>query len=318
MFRERAVTAGELNDALIADRLAARSQHLLGDQTTARATIQRVLDNYIEPEGRANLTRFQYDQRISMRITLARTLWFTGSYDQAMREMKSVIEDAMALDHRLTLCVALADAACPLALMAGDLDSAESYIALLTDRTTSQFLDVWKAYADCYAGELVARTGRPLVGAAQMEKAIADMERSGFIQYRSTFVGSYAAALIDARLLDRAEATILDTLARGRDTGEAWYEPELLRLQGDVLMARTQIAAAIKPYRAALMLAQSQGARAWELRAASGLARALQAQGYNEEADSQLRAVVGSLTEGEAIADVVTARVLLRELASAA
>jgi tetratricopeptide (TPR) repeat protein len=252
-----------------------------------------------------------------MRITLARALWFTGSFEQALRETRLLIEDASALEHRLTLCVALADAACPISLMAGDLASAERYIALLAEETARQFLDVWKAYAECYAGELVARRGRPLVGAAQMEKALSDLERSGFLQYQAGFVGSCAAALIEGGSPERAETMLSHALARGDQTGDAWYRPELLRLQADILLSRSGTAAALELHREALNLARSQGARALELRAAMSLAHALRAHGQPEAAIRELRAVV-STADDDAVADVLAARSLLEEIASAA
>jgi predicted ATPase/DNA-binding winged helix-turn-helix (wHTH) protein len=317
-FQDRAAAAHQPNDALIGERLAARSLHLLGEQTDALSTIESVLDRYMEPEGRPNLTRFQYDQRISMRITLARALWFTGSFERALLETKSLIEEASALEHRLTLCVALADAACPLTLMAGDLASAERYIGLLAEKTERQFLDVWKAYAECYAGELVARRGRPLVGAAQMENAISQLERSGFIQYQAGFVGACAAALIEGGSLDRAETMITHALARGRETGDAWYCPELLRLQGEVLLSRSETASAVDLLRTSLRLARSQGARALELKAASSLARALRAHGDPDGAVGELRRIVGIIAQGSTVADALAARSLLKEIASAA
>lgn len=68
-------------------------------------------------------------------IVLAVILWLQGFPDQAMRTAQRTIERARASDHAISLCYALARAACPVALWVGDLAAAERYVSMLLDHS---------------------------------------------------------------------------------------------------------------------------------------------------------------------------------------
>jgi predicted ATPase len=63
-------------------------------------------------------------------------------------------------------------------------------------------------------------------------------------------------------------------------------------------------------------LAQKQGAKWWELRATTGLARLLAKQGRRDEARTKLSEIYAWFTEGFDTADLKDAKALLDELAT--
>ena len=67
-------------------------------------------------------------------------------------------------------------------------------------------------------------------------------------------------------------------------------------------------------FQRALQIARLQQARAWELRAATSLARLLAAHNRRDEAKAGLVPVVASITEGFAEADFKEAATLLSQL----
>ena len=99
-------------------------------------------------------------------------------------------------------------------------------------------------------------------------------------------------------------------------TGESWYEAELHRLTGELLLAqsRDQHAAAHACFQQALAVARRQQARSLELRAAMSLARLEQQQGKRHEAHQCLAEVYGWFTEGFDTADLRAAKALLEAL----
>jgi predicted ATPase len=99
-------------------------------------------------------------------------------------------------------------------------------------------------------------------------------------------------------------------------TGERWYEPELYRLKGDLLLQQSPDNAdeAESCFQQAITIAQNQSAKSWELRAATSLARLWQSQGKRKEAYNLLSPVYGWFTEGFDTADLIDARALLDEL----
>src|SRR5262249_41388410 len=155
------------------------SLHFLGDQAGARAHIEQMLRRYKTPINRSPVVRFQFDQRVTARITLARALWLQGCADQALREIEDNIEHAVSLHHTLSLCNALAQAACPVALLAGDFAAAERYTLMLRSHTAMHALNVWRAYADCFEGELAIRRGAPNRGLPLLRSAVDELRRAG-------------------------------------------------------------------------------------------------------------------------------------------
>jgi predicted ATPase len=99
-------------------------------------------------------------------------------------------------------------------------------------------------------------------------------------------------------------------------TGERWYEPELYRLKGALLLQQhsDNQAEAENCFHHAMALAQNQQAKSLELRAATSLARLWQSQGKCKEAHDLLAPVYGWFTEGFDTADLQEAKALLEEL----
>jgi predicted ATPase len=109
----------------------------------------------------------------------------------------------------------------------------------------------------------------------------------------------------------------LDDVAR---TGERFWEAELHRLQGQLLLEDD---AANQPeaeacFHRAIEIARAQNARSWELRAATSLARLWRDQGNPDDARELLAAVYDGFTEGFDNADLKDAKQLLDELAASA
>jgi predicted ATPase len=99
--------------------------------------------------------------------------------------------------------------------------------------------------------------------------------------------------------------------------GERWWEAELLRLKGALLLLQTtpDERQAETCLQQALDIAKRQYAKSWELRAAMSLSRLWQQQGKRAEAYALLAPIYGWFTEGFDTADLQEAKVLLEELA---
>ena len=100
-------------------------------------------------------------------------------------------------------------------------------------------------------------------------------------------------------------------------TGQRWYEAELYRLKGELLLQQSldNAAEAEFGFHQAITIAQSQQAKSWELRTATSLARLWQHQGKCAEAYALLAPLYGWFTEGFDTADLQEAKALLEALA---
>ena len=116
----------------------------------------------------------------------------------------------------------------------------------------------------------------------------------------------------EAGLVLLAEAlTVVDK------TGERWYEPEMYRLKGTLLLQQSSDnhTDAEACFLHALDIARSQQVKSFELRAATSLARLWQQQGKRAAAHELLAPIYGWFTEGFDTADLQEAKALLDALA---
>jgi hypothetical protein len=293
-FAALAERAGDSQDRMIGQRIRGHSLHYLGDFAGSRRQIEQMLVRYSPPPQRSHLIRFQYDQRLTAQITLARGLWLEGHADQALILVEQMITEGLALEHTLTLAHILSDAACFIALWVGDLALAARYTKMLRVHTTLHALDVWRTYADAFEGEILIRQGDALDGIEPLKRAIQSLEAAGFVLYNAAFEGVLAEGLMACGRHDEADTIVSSALERCQRTGEAWYISELMRVRAMSLAAREKTEEAIGLVVGALEIARSQGALAWELRLASTLVGI-------DDGDStkdRLRETVNRISEG--------------------
>jgi predicted ATPase len=106
-----------------------------------------------------------------------------------------------------------------------------------------------------------------------------------------------------------------DAVEIAERTGERWFTAELYRHKGQLLLRRRHSEAAEELYCKSLNIAEEQGAKLWELRAAASLARLRRDQDRRAEARDLLAPVYGWFTEGFDMPDLKQTKALLDELA---
>jgi predicted ATPase len=109
---------------------------------------------------------------------------------------------------------------------------------------------------------------------------------------------------------------LTEELARVSKSGERFYEAELHRIRGELLLpqAGPSEEQAETCFQQALEVTRSQSARSLELRAAMSLSRLWQKQGKKDDARRLLAEIYGWFTEGFDTADLKQAKALLNEL----
>ncbi len=310
-FHDLANTGSDPNARLLGERMMGSAKHFLGDQISARRHLEQVLAHYAATDHGRDVTRFGTDLRVSVRGFLARVLWLQGFADQAVRTAEMSIEEAQATGHAMSLCYALALAACPISLWVGDLTGAAHYTAMLADHSRKHGLSLLRTFASRFQRVVALKRGDLDTGSRPLRTGpneIADPNVSfGF------FLGlsEQAEALGHAGRI--AEGLAL--LEAGIEQCEpGWLTPELLRLKGELLLLQSASAVAETAgdlFRQALDGARRQGTLSWELRAATSLARLLRSQGRSAEAIACITPVYDRFTEGFGTADLIAAKQLL-------
>jgi len=317
-FYALAAERPEANDRLSGEGMIGVSQLFLGDLPSARRHLEHMLADYVTPAQASHIVRFQIDQRVVMSSFLPRVLWLQGFPDQATRAAHISVEDAHAANHTISLCQALAHAACPLALLTGDLAAAEHYGTMLLDHSTRHALALWRACGRSFQGLLVIQHGDVLTGLRLLRAGFDEFGEAGSAVFR-------LIAFLMAEALGRAGqnaeglAAIEDAIARSERTEEHWAMAELVRVKGELLLLQGAPGAATAGedhFRQALDWARRQGALSWELRAATSLARLLRDRDRIGEARDLLAPIYERFTEGFGTADLLTAKALLDQLAT--
>jgi predicted ATPase/DNA-binding winged helix-turn-helix (wHTH) protein len=313
-FSSLAANTADPADLLIGARLVGVSLHYLGEQTDARRHLERMLSHYVAPVYRPHAIRFQYDQRVMARATLAWILWLQGFPDQAMRTAKSNVEEARVSDHALSLCYALAEAACPVALLVGDLAAAECFLAMLLDRSARHALTLWHAWGRYLDGVLHIKRGDALTGLRLLRTTFDALGETRFVLRYTAFLDALVEGLTGAGQVAQGLVTIDEALARSERNEERWCLAEMLRIKGELVLLEGAAKAAVAAedhFLQALDWAHRQGALSWELRAATSLARLRHQQARTAEARRFLAPVYDRFTEGFETADLNAAKALL-------
>ena len=152
---------------------------------------------------------------------------------------------------------------------------------------------------------------------ARIARALAALEERRFLVRRPFYLGIQAEICLRADALAEGLASIEAALACIEAGGERWYEPELHRLRGELLLhgsraSREDPGAA---FQRAIDVARFANARWLELRAATSLARLHAERGERNQAHNLLAPVLDWFTEGFDTADLGEARGLLDALA---
>jgi predicted ATPase len=262
------------------------------------------------------------DDRAMARALLARALWLRGFPESAHHEAQASLGEVRGSDHQLTMCRVLLYGMGRIAPMTGDFAAAETAISSIIESATSAAAPFWTMVGQFLRGKLLVERHQFADGLAVLREAFDTCNQTGWQLSYPEFMGSFALALAGLGRVDEAHDAVCKAIeaAGGREDGQQWYVPELLRIKGEVLLQQAgdrSAAAAEDCFDQAREMAREQGALFWELRVALSLARLLRGQGRSADAVGILQPVCGRFTEGFATADLQQAKNLLEQLALA-
>ena len=305
---------GDPASELVGNRSMALCLFHLGEFSAAREHFERVLRIYV-PEAHHLLTSIAaFDMRAVALSYLALELLLLGYPEQARRWNRQALSWSRDLRHPHTLAFSLHYAAMYFLLERAD-PAAEELIDELRSFAAEHRFPVWLGGAEMMRGHSLAASAASAEGSACAREALAMRAATGSTYHQTYFLGLLADNCRRAGEADEALSLLEVALEAASTTGERWFEAELHRLKGQCLMAdpgRGPVAEAC--FRTAITVSQEQGAKLWELRATTDLARLWAGQGRRGEACDILAPLYGWFTEGFDTADLMEAKALLDEL----
>ena len=274
-------------------------------------SVRQVLTLYDPLRDHDLPSRYAQDEPGSIALGVdAWRLWLQGYPAQAATRALEARELAKHLDSPYGRAFAWAWSLAALQFR-GETAQLERRASELHRHCAEHDIATWIAWATFFEGWVVGARANEADGIALMEKGLGAWRGAGI-----RIVEPYLLALLSETCLRAGRIeTASERLAEARDqvdkSGERWWEAELHRLQGEVLLAAADDGdrgdRAEACFRRALEVAGRQGATSLELRAALSLSRL----GRSPDAHRLLGEVVGRFTEGHDTADLRAAQAQL-------
>jgi predicted ATPase len=255
------------------------------------------------------------DTRVACLVFTALILLFRGYSEHATIRSREALAAAYELDHAFTTSQALY-LTCWFHQVLGEPRVVEARARALMKLARDHGLSAWAAHGAVLHGWAVGKDGEADSGIAELRQGLVASEAMGVLQHTPSFLGLLAELYLKVENPGEALSVLDEALARVHRLDERWFEADLLRLKGEALsgLRPDRSAEAEDCFHQALAVARDQGARLWELRAATSLARLWRDQGRRAEAHDLLAPVYGWFTEGFETRDLKEAKALLDEL----
>ncbi|KWR89070.1 adenylate/guanylate cyclase domain-containing protein [Cupriavidus sp. IDO] len=292
----------------------------MGEFGKARAHLEQGLVHYAPGQHAIHAELYGQDPGVRGLSFLTWALWYLGCPDQSRERSQEALGLARALSHPFSLALALVHAAAVHQYLGEPRharESAEAAIALASE----QGFPYWLAWATVLRGWTLAELGSSEEGVGQMCEGLTAYQATGSVHGRPYFLALLALGYQSNGQTQAGLDVLDDALAIVGNTGERYYEAELHRLKGELLLCSSTQArlttnrdVAKAYFHEAIAIARRQSAMSLELRAALSLARLWQQQGKPEVARQTLVCVLEAFTEGFGTADWRQAKALLDAL----
>jgi predicted ATPase len=237
------------------------------------------------------------------------TLWLLGYPNQALERSRDALELAQKLSHPYSLVHALFFAAW-VHQQRGEAQAVEERMEAAVTLAREQGFTRWVVQGAVLQGWLLAQHGKGQEGILKMRQG------ATVVREQSPFAASLAEAYGKVGQEEEGLTVVTGELARVLKIGERFYEAELHRVNGELLL-RQAVAneeQAETCFEKAIDVARSQSAKSLELRAAMSLSRLWQKQERKPDARRLLGDIYGWFTEGFDTADLKQAKALLEDL----
>jgi adenylate cyclase len=249
----------------------------------------------------------------------AMSLWKLGYPEQAEKQILAALELAQKIASPFMITWALSAVAW-VYMYQRNYPAGLEYAKKSVDMAKRDGIDHWLIQSTILYGYLLAKNGKPEEGISIVRDNFLLHENTGAKLYQSMYCYMLADLCMDQGKLVEAEENIAKGIYFINEYGERWWEAELYRLQGDIVLKKeTDIflegdddSKAHKCYEMAVTIARKQKAKMFELRASISIARFHMNRSKTNVIASYLINLVDWYSEGFDCEDLIEANKLLR------
>ena len=288
----------------------------LGELALAQEHVEQGITLYNPQQHRFLATLYGFDPGVFCLSLAADVLWLLGYPNQALQRSHEALALTQELSHPLSLALALNFAAI-LHQFRQEGQAAQKRAEAAITLSIEQGFPYWLAEGTIRRGWALSAQKQVEEGITQIRQGLASYQATGAEVLRSYYLALLTEACEKGGQSEEGLSVLAEALALVHKTGERFYEAELYRLKGELLLVRPthQTAEVEACFQQALAIARRQEAKSLELRAAMSLVRLWQSQGKRAKAYELLAPVYGWFTEGFDTADLQEAKALLEALA---
>ena len=291
---------------LMGHRALGQALFLMGELTPARGHLSTSLKF-------CDATRHGSMAPLSSQTYLALACTLLGDTDRGLTFGQDAVRLAEQLRHPHYLCNALNFLA-GAHVLRGDPEAAYSVAERSVGLASEYAFPLWLAGGRMLRGWARCNLGNVEEGLPELRKSVKALEATGALIWVQFARYLLAQALAKAEQLADAMKLVDQTLLTLAGTSGRWYEAELHRLKGDLLVSGCGSPAAAEVcYERAIVVAARQGARLWQLRASNALAALWCTQSKIPEVHAMLAPLSASFDGKIMMPDLQRTKTLLAE-----
>jgi predicted ATPase len=313
---------------IVAHRCVGWSSAAMGELVAARPHFEQIAALYNVEQHRPLALEYVIDPGPAGLCFGAFDLWLLGYVEQARRWSDRALLLAREGAHAFTLAYTLIFSSwfhhfCQEWAIAQE--QVDELIAICTKQGLASLL-AWGTIIHSWA---LAEQGQDEAGIAQIRQGLAAARAAGTEAFRTYHLTLLAEAYHMVGEPEAGLAALAEALAQVEQTGERFWEAEIYRLKGQLLLTMEgagcshgvteemqNAESAEGCFLTAIEIARRQAGKSLELRATVSLARLWQQQGKNDQARRMLADIYGFFTEGFDTVDLQQANVLLQDLSA--
>jgi tetratricopeptide (TPR) repeat protein len=312
-YLRQAQVEGRPDHAVNARRLLGTVKLELGAFSESRQEFEKLLEDWDEDRDKGLRAVTGADVLCVGWAYMAQLMVILGEVDNAVRMSEGAIRRAESLGDFGSLAFASGLSLFVLAMCGrseATLRRAEAFEANASEKGARLWQSIAREWASWARGLI---TGGAAGAATELRDILAARRERQERQSAYTWHGLLAQLQGKAGAIDDALESIAEGFALAEQTGGHRTDSFLHRVRGDILAERDPAAEAA--YREALRIAQSQGARTFELQAAHALGKLLSAVGRSGDAHAVLAPALEGFSPTQEMPEIAEAQALLAALA---
>ncbi|MGV7224945.1 MAG: adenylate/guanylate cyclase domain-containing protein [Nitrospinales bacterium] len=296
---------------LSAHQLIGTALWAMGNFASAQEQFEQGIAYYEPQQHRSYISLTDEDQGVICLSYTAWNSWLLGYPDRSVNISHKALTLARNLSHPLSTVFALSYAAILYQCRQEPGEARKHAEAALTLATEQGFL-FWIAAAETFLGWALSAQGQREEGIALIRRGLAAWQATGGKFGLTRFYVVLAEVCGKTENVEEGLNVIADALALAQTNEECFWEAELYRVKGELLLMQGEDEAeAENSFKQGIETARHQHAKSLELRSTLSLSRLWHAQGKREDAKRVLTEIYNWFEEGFDSADLKEARNLL-------